>query len=294
MKRILKIIGILVGIIVLVIILAGLGIFFASNSKLNKTYDVEVALIDIPTDEESLAEGQRLFLSRGCRDCHDDDASGDVMIDDPAFGKFAAPNLTPGKGGVGGNYETEDWLRAIRHGVAPDGKSLVIMPSHEYAEMRDEELGQLIAYLESLPAIDETQPEMNIGPVARALLVFGELDVEAELIDHDTIQGSDVAVGATVEYGDYLAHQTCVGCHQPDFAGGEIQGFELPVANITPGSDGIGDWEFADFKLALQTGVRPDGTTIDEDMPWPAFAHMTDDEVEALWLYLQTVEPVND
>ncbi len=294
MKRVLKILGIILVVLLVFIVIAGVGIFLASNSKLAKTYNVEVALIDIPSDEESLAEGERLFKSRGCTDCHEKDAGGHVMIDDPAMGKIAAPNLTSGEGGVGADYETEDWIRSIRHGIAPDGKSLVIMPSHEYAEMRDEELGQLIAYLQNLPPVDGAQPEPSYGPVGRALLVFGELDLEADLIDHDTIQGSDVSVGATIEYGEYLAHQTCVGCHQSNFAGGESPGFDVAVANITPSSDGIGDWEFADFQTAIQTGVTPDGTTLDTIMPWESFAQMNDTEVEALWLYLQTVEPVSD
>lgn len=294
MKRVLKIIGVVIGVLLLVFIVAGVAVYFISNGKLNKTYDVEVVLIDIPTDEESVTEGQRLFVSRGCGDCHEADGAGGMMIDDPAFGKLAAPNLTSGEGGVGADYDVEDWLRSIRYGVAPDGKSLVIMPSHEYAEMRDEELGQMIAYMQAFSAVDKIHPELSLGPVARALIAFGELELEAELIDANTIKGSDVAVDATVEYGDYLTHQTCIGCHQTDFAGGNIEGFDAFVSNITPSSDGIGDWTFEEFQIAFQAGVRPDGTTIDTEMPWEAFAQMTDDEVQAIWLYLQTVDPVSD
>ena len=294
MKRILKIGGIiLVGLIVLIVIASGV-IFLQSDAKLNKTYDVEVTLIDIPTDDESIAEGGRLFASRGCIDCHEDNGAGELIIDDPAFGKLPGSNLTAGEGGIGADYTTEDWIRAIRHGIGPDGKALIIMPSHEYAEMRDDELGALIAFTANMPPVDNTLPEMSIGPVARALVVFGELELSAELIDHETIQGSDVTVGPTLEYGDYLAHQTCVGCHQSDFAGGSIQGFDAPIANITPSSDGIGNWEFEDFKTAMQTGVRPDGSSIDESMPWKSFAQMNDAELNALWLYLQSVDPVSD
>ena len=64
------------------------------------------------------------------------------------IGTLRAPNLTPG--GVGGTYTDTDWIRALRHGVAPDGTPLVFMPSWEYYYLSKEDLGALIAYLKQL------------------------------------------------------------------------------------------------------------------------------------------------
>jgi hypothetical protein len=63
-----------------------------------------------------------------------------------------------------------------------------------------------------------------------------------------------------------------------------------PASNLTP--TGIGHYTKQDFARALREGKRPDGTEISTFMPWRVFAGMTDDEVTALWNYLQTVPPM--
>ena len=73
-----------------------------------------------------------------------------------------------------------------------------------------------------------------------------------------------------------------------DFAG-DTEMFSSP--NITPAA--IGTWTEAEFLRAVTEGVRPDGTLIDpEQMPWESINRHTDEELKALWAYLQTVEPV--
>jgi hypothetical protein len=64
-----------------------------------------------------------------------------------------------------------------------------------------------------------------------------------------------------------------------------------PAANITPHQTGLADWTEEDFFQAMREGVRPDGSDIDPFMPYEAFSGMTDDEISALWFYLQSVEP---
>ena len=116
----------------------------------------------------------------------------------------------------------------------------------------------------------------------------------AELIDHNAPRPTGVTPGETVEYGQYLA-VGCSGCHGPGYSGGPIPGTPPefpPAANITPDkTTGIGNWSKADFVKALREGKRPDGTDINPFMPWKNFSQMTDQEVGALWLYLQTVPP---
>jgi hypothetical protein len=41
----------------------------------------------------------------------------------------------------------------------------------------------------------------------------------------------------------------------------------------------------------MRTGARPDGTTIDEFMPWRSFRHLTDEELRTLWHYLRSAPP---
>ena len=47
-----------------------------------------------------------------------------------------------------------------------------------------------------------------------------------------------------------------------------------------------------DFERAVRQGIRADGTAISPVMPWEQFSQLTDDEINALWLYLQSIPPI--
>ena len=101
----------------------------------------------------------------------------------------------------------------------------------------------------------------------------------------------NVTPGPTVEYGAYLA-QYCTACHSEDFTGGEldIAPPDAPRArNITPDPAGIGGWTLEEFMHAMRTGETPEGTKLSDLMPTSAYQYMTDEELTALYLYLQTV-----
>jgi hypothetical protein len=64
----------------------------------------------------------------------------------------------------------------------------------------------------------------------------------------------------------------------------------LSPRNITPDSaTGIGRWSEGDFVKAVRTGIRPDGTKLNEAMPFQQFSSFSDDEISAIWMYLRTV-----
>ncbi len=108
---------------------------------------------------------------------------------------------------------------------------------------------------------------------------------------------------ALVSRGEYLARAgDCVACHTaPDgqtFAGG--LGIASPVGtiystNITPDKQsGIGEYTLRDFDNAVRFGVRKDGTSMYPAMPFPSFAVVTEQDVEALYAYfMQDVQPVS-
>ena len=99
----------------------------------------------------------------------------------------------------------------------------------------------------------------------------------------------------SVEYGHYLS-LICASCHGANLAGAPSpEGDGLNSANLTPSESGIGAWSMDDFMTALRTGIRPDGTALDpEQMPWPSFASMTDVEIQALYTYLTSLEPIEN
>jgi len=292
-KKVLKWIGLALGSLFSLLLLALVGVYILSTLRMNKQYSIQAMTLPVAADATAIAEGQRQFMTRGCVDCHGANGAGKPVIEDALVGYITASNLTPGAGGIGGHYTDADWERAIRHGVTPTGKPLIIMPSHEYNAINDADLSTLIAYLKTLAPVATAEHARQVGPLGRILLVGGVLPVlPAEVIDHDAPRPQPVVKGATVEYGRYLA-QTCGGCHGLGFSGGPIPG--VPASppyprNLTPDVEtGLGSWQEADFFRAIREGLRPDGTQLSPAMPWPAFKLMTDEEIRALWLYLQTV-----
>jgi cytochrome c553 len=202
-----------------------------SHSKLTRKYDVALTTVTVPGDAASIEWGGHLVKAvTSCQECHGADLSGQVMIDDPAV-LLAAPNLTSGRGGIGGHFTVEDWVRAIRHGVRRDGSSLLVMPSYAYAKMSDRDLGAMIAYLRQLPAVDNETPSMRLRPLGRALVAVGAFDDEFAAKKMTQAVRVDVEPGVTVEYGTYLAGiGGCTSCHRPDLKGGPMGAPGAPPA----------------------------------------------------------------
>ena len=295
MKRWQKWTGITLGGIFGTILVALLVIYAVSELRIRKRYDIQPPTIAISTDPATIAEGHRLAVTRGCTDCHGPNLEGRVFIDAMPMATLIASNLTRGEGGVGNAYGEVDLIRAIRHGVKPDGRPTLFMPAHEFNPMSDTDLAKLIAYIRSLPAVDNVLPDNTVGPLGRALFLAGQVPLlPAEMIDHDAPRAPAVPAGPTAEYGKYLA-VGCTGCHGEGYSGGAIPGTPpgFPIAaNITPDDvSGIGRWTEADFTRALREGKRPNGDTINSIMPWRGTSQMTDDEIRALWLFLRTTTP---
>ena len=210
------------------------------------------------------------------------------------IGSIHTANLTPGEGSRTADFTAADWVRAIRHGVGPDGHSLLIMPSYEYANLSDEQIGQMVAYLASLPPVDRVPSEPKLGPLGRILFLADQLPLlPAEWVDHAVVAPAAVPAEASVEYGRYMA-SSCTGCHGVNFAGGPTPGSgpdDVPASNLTS-SGHLSAWTLDGFKTALRTGVTPEGRELDQlVMPWTLTREMTDVELEAIWLYLNSLPP---
>jgi cytochrome c553 len=290
MKALLKWGGIVLGAIVAVLVLAVGVVYLTSNLKLHKHYVVQVPQLAIPHDSAAIARGSHLAHAiTACVDCHGADLAGTTMIDQPAFAVVSAPNITPA--GLGSQLSDMDLVRALRYGVAPDGRSLAVMPSSVFYHLSDADLAALIAYVRSVPPASHPLKPTRYGPIGRMLLAAGKMPIlQAALIDTAAPRPAPPPA-VSAEYGAYLASVGgCHECHGPGLSGGPIPGGDPnapPAANLTP--EGIGRWTAADFQRALREGKRPDGTSLKPFMPWRIARNMTDDEIAALWAYLQTV-----
>ncbi len=208
------------------------------------------------------------------------------------LGKFVAPNLT--SGGPAATWSDGDLVRAIRTGIAPDGRGLIFMPSDAFQAFGAEDLGAIVAYIRQMPKVERTLPSSRFGPIGRVLWATGKMEFQAaRVVKLDG--GIPVAPprGPTAEYGRYLAETGgCTSCHGPELKGGLQFGppGTPPSQNLTPNGD-VKGWTLANFTTALRNGVRPDGTVINPFMPWRLAGKMTDEEISAVWAYLQSLQP---
>ena len=290
--KVLKWIGYILGGLVAIVVVA-LGVFYViSEQKLGNNFMVTPDAITIPTDADSIARGQHIVEAIGeCIGCHTDNLGGQMFLDEPGFASVAAPNLTSGGGGIGATYTDEDWVRALRHGVAADGRQLLIMPSHWYNYMSDEDLGAAIAYLKSVPPADQSWPERSVAFIpTRILVALGAFPFAPELIARNGARVTPEAA-VSVEYGEYLTNiAACRECHGNDLAGGTNAG--APVGpNLTTGG-AFAAYREEDFLKVFHTGETPGGRVLSEEMPWKNYGQMTDDELKAIYAYLRSVEPL--
>jgi mono/diheme cytochrome c family protein len=279
-----------------VALLGILGLYAAGQVRLNRVYEVPFRTVPLPVDAESLAEGKRIFQYRGCEACHGENLEGLVYLDNPALGKVITPNLTSGPGGIGAERTDEDLVRAIQHGIRPDGTPLLFMPSTEFYYLSDADLGRVLAYIRSMPPIDnETQPsELSFTGFAAMNIVKGITFLPAELIPHDAPRPAAPEPGLTAEYGQYLA-LSCLVCHGIGLSGGEIPAFpaEWPAApNLTSGNGSrLPSWGEEGFIDFIRDGEKHGRIISDAFMPWTSYRHMTDNELRAVYLYLMSVPP---
>lgn len=298
MRKLLKWIGIGLGAIVGLLVVAFVSLSIITAARFNRTYDVPVSEVAIPDDAAAIARGQHIAENiSACTACHGANLGGDILINDAALGTISPANLTSGQGGIGDSYSDADYVRALRNGIGADGKPLLIMPANEFRNMSAADLGAVIAYLKSVAPVDNELPETRLGIIGRILFLTSPEALPAIVIDHDdTALPTAPAEGATQAYGEYLVSiATCAGCHGAQFNGtpGREPGAP-PALNLTPAGELIG-WTTADFVNTIRNGVTPGGHMLDsEQMPWEFYAGMTDDELAAIFLYLQSLPAVEN
>ena len=292
LKKILKWTLIVLVAIVLILVVSGWFIANKTEKRMNKVYTIEPAPIFIPGDSASIAHG-RAWTMVLCAHCHGTNLAGTQFFDDPDFGIIDSPNLTRGKGGVGSHYTDIDWIRTLRHGVKPNGHAAFVMPSADFNKLSDEDLGEIIAYVKSVPPVDNqlrTVPELTtLSKILASVGAFGDI-FAAEVIDHNAPANIAPPEGASIEYGSYLVDVFgCRTCHGQQLNGGQDPNPNAPPSpNLTRGGN-LGNWNISQFRNTMRTGVTPEGKSLDMNfMPWTGLASMTDDNLDAVFLYLQS------
>ena len=270
------------------------GGLWLGDRRAARTVQVAVTPVAYRDDAPSLERGRYLYGSRGCADCHGADGGGRTLVNDGKGTHLAGPNLTAGNPKMA-RYTEVDWVRSIRHGVAPSGRVLRLMPSEEYHGLSDDDLAALVAHVRSLPSRQGREHGVIELPLpARVLYGFGAIPEAYERIDHALPPSPPLVPAISVEYGRYVATM-CTGCHGATLMGGRIVGAppDWPPASQLRGGAGSVMPRYADraaFVAMLRSGKRPDGSKI-AVMPFEALGQLNDTDAAALHAFLVSLAP---
>ena len=263
--------------------------------KMQRRVEVRLDAVPYRSDAATIERGKYLYVSRNCAECHGADGAGKDVVNDGKGLLVHAPNITPIAGSVVAAYTALDWTRTIRHGVKPDGRPAIVMPSEDYARFTDADLAAVVAYVRQLPPVAGPGATISFPLPVKALYAAGLVKDAAERIDHTLPPAQPVPEGVTVAHGAYVAN-TCIGCHGEHLSGGKIPGAppDWPAAaNLTPGEgSALARYPDADAMLAMfRSGKRPDGSAVSPVMPFAGLQAMSDTDVRALYLHLKSAPP---
>jgi mono/diheme cytochrome c family protein len=263
--------------------------------KAQRHIEVKLQSLPLRSDAAGIERGRYLFLSRGCTACHGVDGAGTDVANDGKGLLIHAPNITPAPGTVVASYGADDWERTIRHGVAPSGRPLMIMPSEDYNRLTNDDLTALVAFLRQMPAATGGPAVLKLPLPLMAMYGVGLVKDAAEKIDHDLPPSVPVPDAPTAAHGAYVVN-ACIGCHGEHLSGGKIPGAppDWPAAaNLTPG-EGSAMSRYANaeaFAAMLRSGKRPDGSAVSTVMPFTALKELNDTDVQAIYLHLKSQPP---
>jgi mono/diheme cytochrome c family protein len=306
MRLTLKILG---GLVLLIVLAIAAGLIYAYAALPKKEAPQQIA---VQATAERLQRGEYLVERVVvCFHCHSQrkmevfatprvrgtEGRGDLFIKDESLGELYSPNITP--------HALKDWtdgelIRAVTAGVNKDGDPLFpIMPYKVYANLKEEDLHAVIAYVRSLKPIEyevtPTRLKFPLNLIVRMIPGPPERDTKAQSTP-----------------GNYLAKVAgCIDCHTPINEKGEpLPGMTLAggqdfiivkSANITPDLEtGIGKWTKEDFisafkkwqDPAMQQIVMPkDQNTV---MPWISYSGMKEEDLAAIYEFLRTAPPIRN
>lgn len=262
---------------------------------------------------DAVARGEYVFRAAAGCSCHTDvpndgpALAGGRAIETP-FGVFYSPNITPDpETGIGG-WSEDDFLRAMTEGVSPSGQHYFpVFPYTSYARMTDADLEDLWAYLSAQQPVERANREHDVWwPVSwRPMLYFWKWwYLEPDTAIADASRSEQWNRGAYLVNG--AAH--CGECHTPrtwlggpDTAmalAGTAEGPEGELApNITPDPEtGIGRWHPADLTWLLETGLLPDGDSVQDSMAEAidqGYRFLTAEDRQAIAEYILSLPPVD-
>lgn len=254
--------------------------------------------------------GRYLARVANCVACHTHEGgkpfAGGLPIRTEA-GTLYSTNITPdATTGIGG-YTLAEFDRAVRQGVARDGRRLYpAMPYPSYARMRAEDVAALYAYMRAgvTPVTQRnTDAQMRWPYSMRSLLiVWNALYVSGSPVRTDAAKGAEWNRGAYLVQA--VAH--CGACHTPRgwlygekglderskrfLSGAGVEGWS--ATNLTGDQiTGLGAWSRAEIAEFLRTGRNAHATSFGpmSTVISTATQYMTPADLDAVAAYLKSL-----
>ncbi|WP_324670826.1 c-type cytochrome [Hymenobacter sp. GOD-10R] len=311
MKKFFKILGGVLGVVVLAVI----GFVVWVQARGIPTYDKPTAsTVAVAATPERLELGRSLVLA-SCNDCHmnkkNNKLSGQQMLDTPKeFGSLYSANITQDKDHGIGNWTDGEVIALLRTGIGRDGRYRIIMP--HFVHMSDEDVNSVVAFLRSdhqWVQADATpthaqEPSLLVKTLVNTVMKPTPMPTKAVVAPAPTDQ---------LAYGRYLVvgRYQCFECHSKSFetnnalepeksegylGGGnhllDVNGVDIVSRNLTGDSGtGIGDWNAGDFTKAVKFGMSPNGPL---HAPMPKYSTMSDGDAAAIFAYLQSIPKIKN
>jgi mono/diheme cytochrome c family protein len=251
-----------------------------------------------------VARGKALTIAGDCASCHTADPAkpfaGGKRIDTP-FGAITSSNLTPDPDTGLGRWSDEDFVRALRDGVAPDGSRYYpAFPYPNFTRLIRDDILAIRAYLGTLTPIRNTAPPPELRwPLNYRVLMRGwnYLFLKPGIAMPDQSKGTEWNRGRYLVEG--IAH--CGACHTPKnmfgadrrgqaFGGGLVQGMFAPRLDGAARS-GLKSWSADDIVEYLQSGRngRSHAGPLMSEVVVNSTSRMGDADVRAIAVYLKSL-----
>jgi mono/diheme cytochrome c family protein len=251
---------------------------------------------------EDVARGKALTNAGDCASCHTADPAkpfaGGKRIDTP-FGGIYSPNLTPDRETGLGGWSDDQFYRALRFGVAPDGSRYYpAFPYPNFTRLTRQDILAIRAYLATLTPVRNTPPPLELRwPFKYRVVMRGWnwLFFKPGILMPDQQKSTEWNRGRYLVEG--IAH--CGACHTPKnifgadkrgqpFGGGPVAGMFAPRLDGAARS-GLKSWSAEDIAEYLQSGRngRSHAGELMSEVVVNSTSKMSDADIRAIAVYLK-------
>lgn len=252
---------------------AGAALLWAGDRQLGKDHGALPERVAGGPGDAAL--GARLVKVYGCGGCH-----GEALTGEDFYGVMA-PNLRR----RARQWNAEDFARAVRRGLRPDGTSLTwAMPSEHFSVLADTEIAAIHAHLRALPDAADAAPVTLKSRLFKAgAAATGELLPNAALVRATDVGPEIAPAPGTPGWGEYFTRVACGECHNHGLGG--YPGETPAIADV------IQRYDWPAFQRFTTTGKTPEGQDVRmmSGVARGRLVHMTDAERRALFDYLKSL-----